>query len=115
MKTTTIFLWLFVLTGLSASVSAQSGSGGSANQNVPIEIAREVAKKHYYKYVNLIQYVSYNDIHFSQEKAVVDNSDTLYYIFNCDNNKGFVIVASDYRIQPILGYAFEGNLNDSIS
>ncbi len=38
----------------------------------------------------------------------IQNSSTLYYIFNIDE-KGFVIVAGDDNVKPILGYSNEGN------
>lgn len=31
-----------------------------------------------------------------------------YYVFNADDNKGFVVVSGDDRTEPILGYADEG-------
>lgn len=36
----------------------------------------------------------------------------LYYVFNVLENKGFVIVSADDRIEPIIGYAFEGDYNE---
>ncbi len=32
-----------------------------------------------------------------------------YYVFNCDSSDGFVIVCSDDRVQPILGYSDKGS------
>ncbi len=37
----------------------------------------------------------------------------LYYIFNAEDNKGFVIVSANDNVYPVLGYATEGNLNMS--
>jgi hypothetical protein len=38
-----------------------------------------------------------------------------YYVFNAENNGGFVIVAGDDRMTEILGYSEKGNVNlDSI-
>lgn len=42
--------------------------------------------------------------------ANIQTSTTLYYIFNI-NEKGFVIVAGDDNVKPILGYSTEGNFN----
>lgn len=112
MKKITLFLLVSILIVLSANSFSQVLPHVS-NHNVPIDIARQVAKKHYFNYCNMLQYDDYNDIHFSQENKFVKNSDTLYYIFNCQGNKGFVIVAADFRAEPVLGYSSEGNLNDS--
>lgn len=35
-------------------------------------------------------------------------SNAAYYVFNIGNNQGFVIVAGDDRINPILGYSDQG-------
>ncbi|MBR1622104.1 MAG: Spi family protease inhibitor, partial [Prevotella sp.] len=34
-----------------------------------------------------------------------------YYVFNMEDNKGFVIVSGDDRISPILGYADSGKFD----
>lgn len=33
------------------------------------------------------------------------NNDTLYYVINNSNDKGFVIISADERVWPILGYS----------
>ncbi|MBQ7419660.1 MAG: C10 family peptidase [Prevotella sp.] len=35
-----------------------------------------------------------------------------YYVFNVENNGGFVIVAGDDRVEPIIGYTTQGNFED---
>ena len=44
-------------------------------------------------------------------KAMGNNNSAPYYIFNAENNKGFVIVSGDDRSEEILGYADEGSLD----
>ena len=41
------------------------------------------------------------------------SSDAAYYIFNIGNNQGFVIVAGDDRINPILGFSDEGYFDEA--
>ncbi len=41
-------------------------------------------------------------------KAMGSNGSAPYYIFNAENNQGFVIVSGDDRSEEILGYADEG-------
>ena len=41
------------------------------------------------------------------------SSDAAYYIFNIGNNQGFVIVAGDDRINPILGFSNEGYFDEA--
>ncbi|HPR60836.1 MAG TPA: C10 family peptidase, partial [Prolixibacteraceae bacterium] len=43
--------------------------------------------------------------------ATGQNNDTLYYVVNNANNTGFVIVAADERVWPILGYSLHGEFN----
>jgi len=35
----------------------------------------------------------------------------LYYVFNVDHDKGFIIVSADDRIYPVLGYSFHGRFS----
>ena len=44
-------------------------------------------------------------------KAMGNNGSAPYYIFNAENNQGFVIVSGDDRSEEILGYADEGTIN----
>ena len=37
--------------------------------------------------------------------------DNAFYVFNVENNGGFVLVSSDDRMPDILGYSESGNLN----
>ena len=39
------------------------------------------------------------------------NEEAYYYIFNATDNGGFVIVAGDDKVQPILGYGDKGNID----
>ena len=49
----------------------------------------------------------------SSSSQITDNAG--YYVFNVENNGGFVIVAGDDRMTEILGYSEKGNVNlDSI-
>lgn len=54
--------------------------------------------------------------HSNTHRAPIkNNSGTAYYVFNAEDNGGFVIVSGDDRMKDILGYAERGNLNqDSI-
>lgn len=66
--------------------------------------AEQVAKNFYSEQTN----ISINDIQF--ETVIIKNIDneTYYFIFNIENNKGFVIVSAEDTYYPIIGYASEG-------
>jgi hypothetical protein len=52
-----------------------------------------------------LHYTSVQDVSLEQNKrAGAKNS---YYIFNFTDNKGFVIIAADDKVNPILGYSLE--------
>lgn len=44
-------------------------------------------------------------------KAMGSNESPYYYIFNTENNQGFVIVSGDDRMEDILGYSDQGNID----
>ncbi|OQX73346.1 MAG: hypothetical protein B6D61_12640 [Bacteroidetes bacterium 4484_249] len=73
------------------------------------EIAGQVAKNHYW---NFSDGITYEDIilNLSYTKSV--NGLPVYYIFDISENKGFVIIAADNDVYPVLGYSFEGNFSD---
>ncbi len=54
--------------------------------------------------------------HFKQKNlrraATMTTTTNAYYVFNAENNGGFVIVAGDDRMPEILGYATKGELNE---
>ncbi len=41
-------------------------------------------------------------------------NEAAYYVFNIGDNQGFVIVAGDDRINPILGFSLEGRFDEAI-
>jgi uncharacterized protein (TIGR02145 family) len=51
---------------------------------------------------------AYAEIKFSDELALTQNEDTLLYVFNYADNKGFIIVSADDRITPVLGFSPNG-------
>lgn len=40
------------------------------------------------------------------------NSDAAYYVFNADNDQGFVIISGDDQTTPVLGYSLKGSFSD---
>jgi len=68
--------------------------------NIPIDVARTVAKNFYYEKSNIKQ----NQINFD-EQTVLSNDIVSFYVFNTENNQGFVIVAAEDNYVPILAYS----------
>jgi len=42
-----------------------------------------------------------------------ENENTLYYVFNIENNNGWIIVSGDDHIYPVIGYSTKNNYNCS--
>jgi hypothetical protein len=74
---------------------------------VPIETARIVARNFYFERANSIKPISLDAIKITQEFSVFNNQDPVYYIFNIGLDKGYVIVAAEDRVIPVLSYSFE--------
>lgn len=53
---------------------------------------------------------SNTNIHRAPRKGA-QNDNAYYYVFNADNNLGFVIVSGDDRTEPILGYSDTGSFD----
>ncbi|MCF8297943.1 MAG: thiol protease/hemagglutinin PrtT [Saprospiraceae bacterium] len=76
---------------------------------VPIGQARSIAKNAFYEKLSAYKDISYSEIVFSQEFTINYNNEVVYYAFNLDEENGYIVVAAEDRVHPILSYAFEGN------
>ena len=47
----------------------------------------------------------------SRSKAAGQDAQSYYYVFNAENNGGYVIVSGDDRVEPILGYVDHGSFD----
>lgn len=50
--------------------------------------------------------------HRAPRKGAAAADDTYYYVFNADNNQGFVVVSGDDRTVPVLGYVDHGSFDE---
>lgn len=37
--------------------------------------------------------------------------DAVYYVFNASDGRGFIIVSADDKLEPVIGYSYEGSFN----
>lgn len=77
---------------------------------VTIKDAAKVAKAYYYQGFNSIAEKSWEDINLTL--AVEPEEYMQYYIFNVNNQEGFVVVSAESAVTPILAYSFEGVWNE---
>jgi hypothetical protein len=81
---------------------------------VPKELAEKVALNHFYQSVKSLdnyRNVSYNDIKLNCIYEPSSGNDQEYFIFNINNDEGFVIVSADDNIKPILAYSMQSGFN----
>jgi len=74
--------------------------------DVSIKDAGKVAVGYYYENVNQFKTINYNDIVITDSYTETRNNESVYYVFNINNN-GFVIVAADDASYPVLAYSYE--------
>ncbi len=81
---------------------------------VPKRDAEIVAINYYYQAVNSFDsdnYFNHTDIRLNCiANPEVDKSSHLY-VFNINQDQGYVLVSSNYAVKPILAYSFEGEFN----
>ncbi|NSW45552.1 MAG: C10 family peptidase [Bacteroidales bacterium] len=77
-------------------------------KKVDVETAQKVAKNVYYIKANNLFNKSFDDIQLSWVYTEYFNNEPVYYVFNVNQNEGFVIISADDIAKPIIGYSFEG-------
>jgi hypothetical protein len=78
---------------------------------VPSDKAEQIALNFYYQKYN--QYegrIAYEELSIQSVYTEVENGDPVYHIFHI-NRGGFVLVAADDRLKPVLGYSFKNSFN----
>ena len=88
------FLILGLLTFLVTNIFADG---------ISVEEARQIAKNYYFEKSGIVQ----NKIIFEEEQTVFSKNTAIYYIFNLEEGKGFVLIAANDVISPIIGYSLE--------
>jgi hypothetical protein len=99
-----LVLFSILILGISFTVLAKK---------VDISTARLTAKNLFYEQVNRHGAVPYESIAITGEFIENYNNDEVYYVFNINDNKGFVIVSADDVCYPILGFSFESSYSPS--
>jgi hypothetical protein len=85
-------------------------------KEVDLNTASIVAKNFYYQNVGITNGISYQNINpsmvyectYKTESSNFKETEPLYFIFNVNENTGFVIVSGDDIVVPVLGYSNEG-------
>lgn len=100
MKTQISTLVMLLLVSLSLNLFAE---------RVEKNEAATVGKNYYWEQSQNRSQLTYNEvslIHFSTQTF---NGTPLYYVFNVNENDGFILVSADDDVKPVLGYSLTGN------
>nr|NQU89091.1 C10 family peptidase [Bacteroidota bacterium] len=100
MKTEKITVSLVLLFALSLGLYAD---------HVPVKDAQTVGKNFYWENSRTQNPIAYDAIAPDLFTTETLNGTSLYYVFNINRNDGFIIVAADDNITPVLGYSTTGN------
>ncbi len=78
-------------------------------KKVEIKDAQRAGINFYYEKINTKQATPYLSIKVTDNFTEMKGNEPVFYTFNINAGKGFIFVAADDAVQPILGYAFEGS------
>jgi hypothetical protein len=73
--------------------------------------AKKASIKFYYKEINKLKPVNLKDIIISKSYTIKSHDIPVLYVFNIQKG-GFVIMACDDNVYPIIGFSFEGNYQE---
>ncbi len=74
---------------------------------ITIDEARQVAKNFYFEKSGIEQ----TKINFVEETILNSDNNPEYFVFNMQEEKGFVIISGDNLIDPIIGYSLNNTFN----
>jgi hypothetical protein len=106
MKTTLLFIFsfLFLIAVFAEPVSRLTAEKAALKHYT---VMAEKSKHQVPKPVNLNLVLTYTNGSFNQEESL-DEDLNLFYVFNVNDNDGFVIISADDRAFPVIGYALKG-------
>ncbi len=82
-------------------------------EQVEKEVAEQIGKNYYWENAQMVKQLTYDEIHLSLFQTVLFENTAVYYIFNINDNDGFIIVSADNCAIPVIGYntvgRFTGN------
>lgn len=77
--------------------------------NVELQDAKSIAKNAYYQKLNThLEKVDFDAIEIVDYYVINQNGESVIYAFNF-KNYGFILIAADNAIEPVLGYAFDNH------
>ncbi len=83
-------------------------------KEVPKDLAQTVAKNYYFQALTSLDKTKSVDFDNIRLSCILDPSTIskpAFYVFNINNDEGFIIVSSDDNVKPILAYSFVSGFN----
>ena len=77
---------------------------------VSIKEAKRLAKNYYYHNTKQNQRTAYENLNL-RLNYIENEDDNLFYVFDVENQKGFVIISAQDFTKPILGFSDENNID----
>ena len=78
------------------------------SKDVPVERAKQIGKNFFYERVTRVKSINYSKLDLTLVYTEIKDNQAIYYAFNINNDKGFIIVSADDATNPVLGYSYEG-------
>jgi len=89
-------------------------AGGLAASEVPLNVARTVASNAWYEQNISFSTNPLTSFSLGDPFIIMDGNKPACYIFNVSGSRGFVIIAADDRVTPLLGYSFTGGYHNGL-
>jgi hypothetical protein len=84
----------------------------SYGKRVDVNIAKLAGKNFFYERISQYYDIGYNSLEITGMFTELNNNVPVYYIFNLRTN-GYIVVAADDAVPPILAYSFEGSYSEN--
>jgi len=94
----------FIILQIVSLLIVFSAYAGPIDENT----AKNVAKNFYYEMLPDSKNLTYNEVKPELVYTCTEGTIPIYYIFNINQNDGFVIISADDDAYPILGHSFTG-------
>jgi len=87
-------------------------SSSVISKEIPQNDAREIAMNFYTEKAMQTFPTNPGNFTIASEITISDQGQTLFYVFNLEANKGFVIISAHDNVYPVLGYSTSGYYSD---
>lgn len=80
--------------------------------SVDSTFAKIIAKNFYYEMASAKKTIVYNDLQLSLADTRIENNQVIYYVYNLNNNGGWIIISAESNINPIIAFSLNGTFSN---